>query len=194
MFVSGRITEAQLDDQRKFITKRLENVRAKLDDYRAWAASGAEKLWLMGAVFAWARDVGQGLDELTPEQRKEILQMVVEEVIVNRNDNVDITLAIPIDGDSPEPESVAIVSKELLRLDSGLPSIEFPSAPALSSLFREVVSYSPSCRHKDRLEFDQPSAATTYSGVTVARRLGSGLLLRVPGAVCKGLVSLGPEL
>ncbi len=123
MFVSGRITEAQLDDQRKFITKRLENVRAKLDDYRAWAASGAEKLWLMGAVFAWARDVGQGLDELTPEQRKEILQMVVEEVIVNRNDNVDITLAIPIDGDSPEPdspepESVAIVSKELSRSGS----------------------------------------------------------------------------
>ena len=85
-------------------------------------------------------------------------------------------------------------NQEPLRLDSGLPSIEFPSAPALSSLFREVVSYSPSCRHKDRLEFDQPSAATTYSGVTVARRLGSGLLLRVPGAVCKGLVSLGPEL
>ena len=38
--------------------------------------------------------------------------MVVEEVIVNRNDNVDITLAIRIDGDSPEPESIAIVSKE----------------------------------------------------------------------------------
>ena len=35
LFVSGRITEAQLDDQRKFITERLESVRAKLDDYRA---------------------------------------------------------------------------------------------------------------------------------------------------------------
>ena len=45
----------------------------------------------MEAVFAWARDVGQGLDELTPEQRKEILQMVVEEVIVDRNDNVPIS-------------------------------------------------------------------------------------------------------
>ena len=51
-------------------------------------ASGAEKLQLTEAVFAWARDVGQGLDESTPEQRKEILQMVVEEVIVHRNNNV----------------------------------------------------------------------------------------------------------
>ena len=68
MFVSGRITEAQLDNQRKFITERLENVRAKLDDYRAWAASGAEKVRLVEAVFAWSSDLGQGLDELTPEQ------------------------------------------------------------------------------------------------------------------------------
>ena len=35
LFVSGKITEDQLDNQRKFITERLENVRAKLDDYRA---------------------------------------------------------------------------------------------------------------------------------------------------------------
>ena len=52
---------------------------------------------LLEAVFAWARDVGLGLDELTVEERKEILQMVVEEVIVDRNDHVDITLAIPIE-------------------------------------------------------------------------------------------------
>ncbi len=115
LFVSGRITEAHLDNQRRFITERLENFRAKLDDYRAWAASDAEKLRLTEAVFAWARDVGQGMDESTPEQQKEILQMVVEEVIVHRNDNVNITLAIPIDDDSsdpdsPEPDYVAVAS------------------------------------------------------------------------------------
>ena len=110
LFVSGRITETQLDDQRKFIAERLESVRAKLDDYRARAASGAENLRLMEAVFAWARDVGQGLDELTPEQRKEILQMVVEEVIVDRNDNVDITLAIPLEGEPTTEESVSVTT------------------------------------------------------------------------------------
>ena len=106
LFVSGKITEAQLDNQRKFITERLENVRAKLDDYRAWAASDAEKLRLTEAVFAWARDVGQGLDESTPEQRKEILKTVVEEVIVDRNNNVGITVAIPIDSEPTTEHSV----------------------------------------------------------------------------------------
>ena len=43
LFVSGKITEAQLDLQRKFITERLESARAKLDDYRAQETSGAEK-------------------------------------------------------------------------------------------------------------------------------------------------------
>ena len=70
LFVSGKITEAQLDNQRKFIIERLENVRAKLDDYRAWAASDAEKLRLTEAVFAWARDVGQGLGRVDPRAAK----------------------------------------------------------------------------------------------------------------------------
>ena len=62
----------------------------------------------MEAVFAWAREIGQGLDELTPEQRKEVLQMVVEEVIVHRNDNVDIMLAIPIEGEPTTEDSVSV--------------------------------------------------------------------------------------
>ena len=106
--VSGRITEAQLDNQRKFITERLQNVRAKLDDYRAWAANDGEKLRLTEAVFAWARNVGQGLDELTPEKQKEFLQMVVEEVIVDRNDKVVITLAIPIESEPTKDDSVTV--------------------------------------------------------------------------------------
>ena len=104
LFVSGKITETQLDHQRRFITERLESARAKLDDYRAQEASGAEKRRLMEAVLAWAREVGQGLDELTPEQRREILQMIVEQIVIDRDNNVDITLAIPIDEDSPESE------------------------------------------------------------------------------------------
>ena len=40
--------------------------------------------------------------------------MIVEEVVIYRDKNVNITLAIPIDDDSSEPESVAIASKESL--------------------------------------------------------------------------------
>ncbi len=122
LFVSGKITEAQLDLQRRFITERLESARAKLDDYRAREASGTEKRRLMEEVLAWAREFGQGLDELAPEERHDYLQMLVEQVIIDRDNNVDITLAIPIDDDSsapdspdhesPQPESVSIGSQE----------------------------------------------------------------------------------
>ena len=105
LFVSGKITEAQLDLQRRFITERLESARAKLDDYRAREASGTEKRRLMEEVLAWAREFGQGLDELNPEERHDYLQMLVEQVIIDRDNNVDITLAIPIDDDSSDPDS-----------------------------------------------------------------------------------------
>ena len=100
LFVSGKITEAQLDHQRRFITERLESPRARLDDYRAREAGGVERRLLMETVLAWAREVGKGLDDLTDEQRREILQMVVEQVVIDRDNNVDITPAIPIGGDS----------------------------------------------------------------------------------------------
>lgn len=129
LFVSGKITEAQLDHQRRFITERLESARARLDDYRARESGGTEKRLLMEAVVAWAREVGKGLDDLTDEERKEILQMVVEQVVIDRDNNVDITLAIPIDDgpsgpshsnpDSLEPESVSIGSDK--SLIPGLP-------------------------------------------------------------------------
>ena len=128
LFVSGKIAEAKLDIQRKFITERLESARAKLDDYRAREASGVEKRQLMETILAWARNVGQGLDELTPEQRKEILQMVLEQVVIDKDNNVDITLAIPIDDDSPDPdpESVSIASKEPLPSSLGWRSSDMP--------------------------------------------------------------------
>ena len=127
LFVSGRITEAQLDLQRRFITERLESARAKLDYYRAHETIGAEKRRLMETILAWAREVGQDLDELTNERSMAILQMIVEEVVIDRDNNVNITLAILIDvnspePESPEPESVAIASKEPLCWRSSPPS------------------------------------------------------------------------
>ena len=65
----------------------------------------AEKRRLMEEVLTWVREFGQGLDELTPEERHDYLQMLVEQVVIDKDNNVDITLAIPIDDNSPEPES-----------------------------------------------------------------------------------------
>ena len=127
LFVSGKITEAQLDHQRKFITERLESARAKLDDCRVQEASGAEKRRLMKYVLAWAKKVGKGVDKLTDEERKGILQTIVEEVVIDRNDYVKITLAIPVDYNSPEPgspepESVAFASKVPCPQCSSIPA------------------------------------------------------------------------
>ena len=154
LFVSAKITEAQLDLQRKFITERLESARAKLDDYLARESSGAEKRRLMETVLAWARNVGQGIDELTDEERKEILQIIVEKVVIDSENNVDITLIIPIDDDSlepdspvpdsPEPESVAIASNKYWSGSSpGSPasaSTPSPSSPCSGASGVRVVS------------------------------------------------------
>ena len=43
LYVSGKINEAQLDRQRRFITERLENLRVKVSDYRARQVAEVEK-------------------------------------------------------------------------------------------------------------------------------------------------------
>ena len=47
LYVSGKITEDQLDRQRRFITERLETLRARLDEYRSQQTALAEKRILM---------------------------------------------------------------------------------------------------------------------------------------------------
>ena len=164
LFVSGKITEAQLDLQRKFITERLESARAKLDDCRALEESGTEKRRLMEEVLAWARKFGQGLDDLTPQERHDYLQMLVEQVIIDRDNNVDITLAIPIDDDSsdpdspepesPEPECVSIGSQRSGPETGALPPLNdggtLGHATAIGALVKELGSEMP-LRHWKRL-------------------------------------------
>ena len=199
LFVSGKITEAQLDHQRRFITERLETARAKLDDYRARETSGTQKRELMEAVLSWAREVGQGLDELTPEQRQQILQMVVEQVVIDRNNNVDITLAIPIGDDdnssepgSPEPESpetdsVAIGSKESLPLPS-LCCYSGPRARSGSESCLETKARSAYSGRSSPIAPDGPSGAIGLSWITAEcrRRLRNSIEADkvVLGTVC----------
>ena len=105
LYVSGKITENQLDLQRKFITERLESLRAQLDGYRVRERTESEKRALMESVLVWAGEIGQGLEDLSPERRRELLQLIVEEVAIDRDANVRITLAIPIE------ESVSFASQ-----------------------------------------------------------------------------------
>ena len=103
LYVSGKITEAQLDHQRKFITERLESARRKLDDYRARESAQEGRMELAEKVLEWAERIGDGLDDLPQEQRREVLRLLLEEVTINRENNLNFTLAIP----SEDLESIA---------------------------------------------------------------------------------------
>ena len=53
--------------------------------------------------------VGEGLDELSSEERRDVLQILLDRVMIDRDNNVVITLGIPTDDlvaiGNPEPES-----------------------------------------------------------------------------------------
>ena len=97
LYVSGKITEGQLDHQREGIRERLEAARAKLDDYRAQASLATEKRVLTANIVEWAGRVGDGLDDLSPEERREVLRLIVDQIVIDRDNNVSITLGIPIE-------------------------------------------------------------------------------------------------
>ena len=95
LYVSGKITEDQLDLQRKFITERLESLRTRVGDYRAREATGTEQRALARRVAEWAHTLGKGLEGLNSEERREILLLLVDRVIIDGHDSVSISLAIP---------------------------------------------------------------------------------------------------
>ena len=107
LYVSGKITEKQLDHQRRFITERLENLRANLEDYRMRESAEVDRRALLEYVVDWAGRVGDRLDNLPPQERREMLQLLLDRVVIDRDNNVVITLGIPTDDlvatASPEP-------------------------------------------------------------------------------------------
>ena len=95
LYVSSKITEDQLDQQRRFITERLEAARATLNDLRARESMASEKRLLMENLVEWAGRFGHGLDDLPQEKRRDVLRLLVDQVLIDHNNNVSITLGIP---------------------------------------------------------------------------------------------------
>ena len=95
LYVSGKITEDQLDRQRRLIHERLESARARLDDYRAQGTASAERKALTGNIAEWSRRIGDQLDDLPDEERRDILRLVVNQISIDHKNSVTITLGIP---------------------------------------------------------------------------------------------------
>ncbi len=95
LYVSGKITEDQLDRQRRFITERLETLRARLNEYRSQQTALAEKRILMENIVTWAEKMGDSLDDLSDDGRRKVLELLLDGVTIDRDNNVEITLAVP---------------------------------------------------------------------------------------------------
>ena len=113
LFVSGKITEDQLDHQRRFIGERLERLRARLDEYRARESAQAGRREALERVVEWARRVGDGLDGLSDQERRELLELLLEEATIDGENLITLTLAIPADGEfvsiaKPEPITASL--------------------------------------------------------------------------------------
>ena len=99
LYVTGKITEEQLDHQRRFIGERLERLRARLDEYRTRASAHIDQRLVLERVVEWTQRVGDGLDDLPDEERRELLNLLLDEATIDGENNVTLTLAIPGDGD-----------------------------------------------------------------------------------------------
>ena len=98
LYVSGKITERELDHQRKFINERMETAHAKVEDYRAQASMKAEKKALAGNIVQWVEKISEGIDNLQPEDLGEVLRLIVDGIVIDRDNRVTITMGIPTDG------------------------------------------------------------------------------------------------
>ncbi len=98
LYVSGKITERELDHQRKLIKERRDTAQAKVEDYRAQASMKAEKKALADNIVRWVEKIGGGIDNLPQEDLREVLRLVVDEIVIDRDNRVTITMGIPTDG------------------------------------------------------------------------------------------------
>ena len=98
LYVAGKITEEMLDLQRKFITEQMEHLRAKVEDCRTRGATEVSRERMAESVQAWAERIGSGLDALSAEEQRGVLRDVVDEITVDGDNNLVITIAIPLEG------------------------------------------------------------------------------------------------
>ena len=92
-----RIEGSYLELFPKDFGEQLETLRARLHDHRARESALAEKRNLMEDIVTWAEKMGDRLDDLSDEGRREVLQLLLDGVSIDRDNNVEITLAVPID-------------------------------------------------------------------------------------------------
>ena len=99
LYVSGKITEDQLDHQRRFITERLEALRERLEGYRALRSARSASAALGRRVVAWAEEIGDRLEDLSDRERRELLRLLLDRATIDGDNSLILTLAVPVEGE-----------------------------------------------------------------------------------------------
>ena len=66
-----------------------------LDDHRARESAQVEKRALAEHIVEWTRRAWDKLDSLSDKGRREVLELLLDGATIDRNNNVNLTLAIP---------------------------------------------------------------------------------------------------
>ena len=83
----------------------MEHLHAKVEEYRTRAATEVTREEMAESVQAWAETIARGLDALSAEEQRGVLREVVDEITVDRDYNLVITIAIPLEQDEQQVAS-----------------------------------------------------------------------------------------
>lgn len=92
LYVNGKISEEQLDDQRGFIAERMEPLRAKRDECLGQVAAAAKAY----DISRCTEQVMERLETLSLEERKRVMVLLLDHLTIDGQNGVSITLAVPV--------------------------------------------------------------------------------------------------
>ena len=92
--LAEKITESEFDREREAIDGRMSATQDLLTELEARARATLSARAAAEAVVDWAATFGDRLDELTPEERREVLMLACDHITIDAADKVTIRLAI----------------------------------------------------------------------------------------------------
>ena len=94
MALAEKITESEFDREREGIADRMNSAQELLTELEERARATSNARAAAEAVGDWAAAFGDRLDELTPEERREVLTLACDRITIDSADKVTIRLAI----------------------------------------------------------------------------------------------------
>ncbi|MDE0603742.1 MAG: hypothetical protein OXI18_04995 [bacterium] len=107
--------------------------------YRGRESAQAGQRVALDQVVEWAHSVGASLDGLAGEERRELLDLLLEDATIDGENRIALTLAIPADGKlvpiaEPEPSYRSSNPHQTLRYSWG---VSLPSPPVAARRTRQ---------------------------------------------------------